>query len=36
VNEGITADDAARTQGQVDELVTALNKSAAILEAAAK
>jgi hypothetical protein len=34
VNEGITADDAARTQAQVDVLVTALDKAAGILEKA--
>ncbi|MDE1161278.1 MAG: M28 family peptidase [Acidobacteriaceae bacterium] len=36
VTEGIDADDAARTQAQMDELAAALNKSAGILEAAAK
>jgi N-acetylated-alpha-linked acidic dipeptidase len=36
VNEGIDAADAARTQLQLAELAAALNRSAAILEAAAK
>jgi N-acetylated-alpha-linked acidic dipeptidase len=36
VSEGIEADDAARTQGQLDALAAALNRSATILEAAAK
>ncbi len=36
VNEGIDADDAARTQAQLDALAAALNRAAAILEAAAK
>jgi len=36
VNEGIEADDAARTQGQLDALAAALNLSATILEDAAK
>lgn len=36
VSEGIEADDATRTQGQLDALAAALNRSAAILEDAAK
>jgi N-acetylated-alpha-linked acidic dipeptidase len=36
VSEGIEADDAARTQGQLDALAAALNRSATILENAAK
>jgi N-acetylated-alpha-linked acidic dipeptidase len=36
VTEGIEADDAGRTQGQLDALTAALNRSAAILEGAAK
>jgi N-acetylated-alpha-linked acidic dipeptidase len=36
VSEGIEADDAARTQGQLDALAAALNRSATILEDAAK
>jgi N-acetylated-alpha-linked acidic dipeptidase len=36
VNEGIDATDNARTQGQLDALAAALNRSAAILEDAAK
>jgi N-acetylated-alpha-linked acidic dipeptidase len=36
VTEGIDADDNARTQGQIDALAAALNRSAAILEGAAK
>lgn len=36
VNEGIDADDAARTQGQLDALAAALNRSATILEDAGK
>ncbi|HEY5330151.1 MAG TPA: M28 family metallopeptidase [Acidobacteriaceae bacterium] len=36
VNEGIDADDSGRTQGQLDALAAALNRSAAILEGAAK
>ena len=36
VNEGIDAADNARTQGQLDALAAALNRSAAILEGAAK
>jgi N-acetylated-alpha-linked acidic dipeptidase len=36
VNEGIDADDAARTQAQLDALAAALNRAAEILEAAAK
>jgi N-acetylated-alpha-linked acidic dipeptidase len=36
VNEGIDAVDNARTQTQIDALATALNRSAAILEGAAK
>ncbi len=36
VTEGIEAADAARTQGQLDALAAALNRSAAILEEAAK
>lgn len=36
VNEGIDADDAARTQAQLDALAAALNRAAAILEGAAK
>lgn len=36
VNEGIDADDSGRTQGQLDALAAALNRSAAILEDAAK
>ena len=36
VNEGIEADDSGRTQGQLDALAAALNRSAAILEGAAK
>ncbi len=36
VTEGIEADDAARTQGQLDALAAALNRSATILEDAAK
>jgi N-acetylated-alpha-linked acidic dipeptidase len=36
VNEGIDARDNARTQGQLDALTAALNRSAAILEDAAK
>jgi N-acetylated-alpha-linked acidic dipeptidase len=36
VNEGIDANDAARTQGQLDALVAALNHAAEILENAAK
>lgn len=36
VNEGITAMDAGRTQSQLNALTDALNRSAAILEAAAK
>lgn len=36
VNEGIDAADNARTQGQLDALAAALNRSAAILEDAAK
>jgi N-acetylated-alpha-linked acidic dipeptidase len=36
VNEGIDADDAPRTQGQLDALAAALNRAAGILEGAAK
>ena len=36
VTEGIEAKDAARTQGQIDALAAALNRSAGILEGAAK
>lgn len=36
VNEGIDADDAARTQAQLDALAAALNRAAGILEGAAK
>jgi N-acetylated-alpha-linked acidic dipeptidase len=36
VNEGIDAADTARTQGQLDALAAALNRSAAILEGASK
>jgi N-acetylated-alpha-linked acidic dipeptidase len=36
VNEGIDAKDAARTQAQVDALAAALNRAAAVLEAAAR
>jgi N-acetylated-alpha-linked acidic dipeptidase len=36
VNEGIDASDTARTQGQLDALAAALNRSAAILEGASK
>jgi N-acetylated-alpha-linked acidic dipeptidase len=36
VTEGIESDDATRTQGQLDALAAALNRSAAILEDAAK
>jgi N-acetylated-alpha-linked acidic dipeptidase len=36
VSEGIEADDNARTQGQLDALAAALNRSATILEDAAK
>ena len=36
VNEGVDAVDNARTQGQLDALAAALNRSAAVLEAAAK
>jgi N-acetylated-alpha-linked acidic dipeptidase len=36
VNEGIDAEDSGRTQGQLDALAAALNRSAAILEGAAK
>jgi len=36
VSEGIEAEDAARTQGQLDALAAALNRSATILEDAAK
>ena len=36
VNEGIDANDAARTQAQIGPLAAALNRSAAILEAAAR
>ena len=36
VNEGLDAEDSARTQGQLDALAAALNRSAAILEGAAK
>jgi len=36
VSEGIEADDAARTQAQLDALTAALNRSATILEDAAK
>ncbi len=36
VNEGIEADDSGRTQGQLDALAAALNRSAAILEGAAQ
>jgi len=36
VSEGIEANDAARTQGQLDALAAALNRSATILEDAAK
>jgi N-acetylated-alpha-linked acidic dipeptidase len=36
VTEGIDAEDNARTQGQLDALAAALNRSAAILEGAAK
>ncbi|MFC6647024.1 transferrin receptor-like dimerization domain-containing protein [Granulicella cerasi] len=36
VTEGIDAKDEARTQAQIDALAAALNKSAAILDAAAK
>ena len=36
VNEGIDATDNARTQGQLDALAAALNRSATILESAAK
>ncbi len=36
VTEGIEADDAARTQGQLNALAAALNRSATILEDAAK
>jgi N-acetylated-alpha-linked acidic dipeptidase len=36
VTEGIDADDNTRTQGQLDALAAALNRSAAILEGAAK
>jgi N-acetylated-alpha-linked acidic dipeptidase len=36
VNEGIDAEDAARTQTQIDALTVALNRSAEILEGAAK
>jgi N-acetylated-alpha-linked acidic dipeptidase len=36
VSEGIEADDNARTQGQLDALAAALNRSATILENAAK
>jgi N-acetylated-alpha-linked acidic dipeptidase len=36
VNEGIDAEDTARTQTQIDALAAALNRSAAILEGAAK
>ena len=34
VNEGIDAEDAARTQGQLDALTAALNRAAAVLETA--
>jgi N-acetylated-alpha-linked acidic dipeptidase len=36
VNEGIDAEDSGRTQGQLDALAAALNRSAALLEGAAK
>jgi N-acetylated-alpha-linked acidic dipeptidase len=36
VNEGIDAEDSGRTQGQLDALAAALNRSAAILEGAAE
>jgi N-acetylated-alpha-linked acidic dipeptidase len=36
VSEGIEADDATRTQGQLEALAAALNRSAAILEGASK
>ncbi len=36
VNEGIDAEDSARTQAQLDALAAALNRSAAILESAAQ
>jgi N-acetylated-alpha-linked acidic dipeptidase len=36
VSEGIEADDAARTQGQIEALTAALNRSATILEDASK
>ena len=36
VNEGIDAEDQTRTQAQITQLAAALNRSAAILEAAAK
>jgi N-acetylated-alpha-linked acidic dipeptidase len=36
VSEGIEANDATRTQGQLDALAAALNRSATILEGAAK
>jgi len=34
VNEGIDAEDSARTQAQLDALTVALNRAAAVLETA--